>query len=67
MCLQNTGANSKLTPLPHEPAGFYDRGATVDIPLNSASVIESINTELPGVIVSYSLYLFRISIVLFFN
>lgn len=30
--------NSRLSPLPHEPAGFnYDRGATVDIPLDTVS------------------------------
>lgn len=28
--------NSKMSPLPPEPAGFYDRGATVDIPLDTA-------------------------------
>ncbi|XP_020599602.1 secretory carrier-associated membrane protein 2-like [Phalaenopsis equestris] len=29
-------ANSRLSPLPHEPAGFFNvRGATVDIPLDS--------------------------------
>ncbi|KAK4743735.1 hypothetical protein SAY87_010047 [Trapa incisa] len=27
--------NSRLSPLPPEPADFYDRGATVDIPLDS--------------------------------
>ncbi|CAO1946202.1 unnamed protein product [Urochloa humidicola] len=31
-------SNSRMPPLPHEPAGFYnDRGATVDIPLDSSS------------------------------
>lgn len=38
---QNPGsvapANSGLSPLPHEPAD-YDRGATVDIPLDSGKV-----------------------------
>lgn len=29
---------SRLSPLPHEPADFYDRGAPVDIPLDSAAV-----------------------------
>ncbi|KAL5715333.1 Secretory carrier-associated membrane protein 5 [Ranunculus cassubicifolius] len=30
-------SNSRLSPLPPEPAGFnYDRGATIDIPLDSA-------------------------------
>ena len=37
--LQNTGsvpsANSRLSPLPPEP---YDRGATIDIPLDNAKV-----------------------------
>lgn len=32
-------SNSRMPPLPHEPAGFYnDRGATVDIPLDSTKV-----------------------------
>jgi hypothetical protein len=32
-------SNSRMPPLPHEPAGFYnDRGATVDIPLDSNKV-----------------------------
>jgi hypothetical protein len=32
-------SNSRMPPLPHEPAGFYnDRGATVDIPLDSSKV-----------------------------
>ncbi|KAE8661584.1 hypothetical protein F3Y22_tig00113725pilonHSYRG01197 [Hibiscus syriacus] len=31
-------SNSRLSPLPLEPAGFsYDRGATIDIPLDTAS------------------------------
>ena len=34
-------SNSRMPPLPHEPAGFYnDRGATVDIPLDSTKVID---------------------------
>ncbi|XP_057962046.1 secretory carrier-associated membrane protein 5 isoform X2 [Malania oleifera] len=33
-----SAANSRLAPLPHEPADFaYDRGATIDIPLDTAS------------------------------
>ena len=41
---QNPGSvppvsNSRLSPLPPEPADFYnDRGATVDIPLDSSKV-----------------------------
>lgn len=39
LILQNPGsvssATSKLSPLPHEP---YDRGATIDIPLDSSKV-----------------------------
>lgn len=40
---QNAGrappaANSRLKPLPHEPTDFYDRDASVDIPLDSAAV-----------------------------
>ena len=32
-------SNSRMPPLSHEPAGFYnDRGATVDIPLDSSKV-----------------------------
>ena len=31
-------ANTRLKPLPHEPTDFYDRNASVDIPLDSASV-----------------------------
>ena len=30
--------NSRLSPLPPEPADFYDRNASIDIPLDSASV-----------------------------
>ena len=34
-------SNSWMPPLPHEPAGFYnDRGATVDIPLDSTKVTD---------------------------
>ncbi|KAF8029869.1 hypothetical protein BT93_E2325 [Corymbia citriodora subsp. variegata] len=29
-------SNSRLSPLPPEPADFYDRGATIDIPLDTA-------------------------------
>lgn len=46
MGVQNAGANSKLSPLPHEPAAFYGGSATVDIPLNSAAVKELINALL---------------------
>ncbi|KAH6763994.1 Secretory carrier membrane protein family protein [Perilla frutescens var. hirtella] len=38
-------ANSKLAPLPHEPAD-YDRGATVDIPLNSSMDLKKREKEL---------------------
>ncbi|GFQ06429.1 secretory carrier-associated membrane protein 1 [Phtheirospermum japonicum] len=45
----NTGnvpsANSRLSPLPHEPAD-YDRGATVDIPLDSAQDLKKKEKEL---------------------
>lgn len=34
-----SAANSRLSPLPHEPAEFYDRNASVDIPLDSAAVM----------------------------
>ncbi|KAL3640029.1 hypothetical protein CASFOL_014997 [Castilleja foliolosa] len=47
--LSNTGtvpsANSRLSPLPHEPAD-YDRGATVDIPLDSAQDFKKKEKEL---------------------
>ena len=34
-------SNSRMPPLPHEPAGFYnDRDATVDIPLDSSKVTD---------------------------
>lgn len=40
-------SNSRLSPLPHEPAGFnYDRGATIDIPLDSAKDLRSKEKEL---------------------
>lgn len=29
---------SRLSPLPPEPAGFYDRNAPIDIPLDSGAV-----------------------------
>ncbi|KAF5205098.1 Secretory carrier-associated membrane protein, partial [Thalictrum thalictroides] len=39
--------NSRLSPLPHEPAGFnYDRGATIDIPLDSAKDLKKKEKEL---------------------
>ncbi|KAJ4976265.1 hypothetical protein NE237_001371 [Protea cynaroides] len=40
-------SNSKLSPLPPEPADFnYDRGATVDIPLDSAKDLKKKEMEL---------------------
>ncbi|KAK9285124.1 hypothetical protein L1049_024309 [Liquidambar formosana] len=40
-------ASSRLSPLPPEPAGFnYDRGATVDIPLDSGKDIKMKEKEL---------------------
>ncbi|KAK1378859.1 Secretory carrier-associated membrane protein [Heracleum sosnowskyi] len=42
----NTGGNSKLSPLPHEPAGYYGGSATVDIPLNSAAELKKKEREL---------------------
>lgn len=40
-------ANSRLSPLPHEPAGFnYGRGATVDIPLDNAKDLKKKEKEL---------------------
>ncbi|KAG0469713.1 hypothetical protein HPP92_015798 [Vanilla planifolia] len=40
-------SNSRLSPLPHEPAGFYnDRGATVDIPLDSTMDLRKKEKEL---------------------
>ncbi|GJR73970.1 secretory carrier-associated membrane protein 2-like protein [Tanacetum coccineum] len=38
--------NSRLSPLPHEPADFYDRSAPVDIPLDSASDLKKKEKEL---------------------
>lgn len=31
--------NSRLLPLPHEPADFYGGDAPIDIPLDSAAVL----------------------------
>ncbi|KAL8107897.1 secretory carrier-associated membrane protein 3-like [Apium graveolens] len=39
-------ANSRLKPLPHEPTDFYDRDASVDIPLDSAADLKSKEREL---------------------
>ncbi|KAK8453810.1 hypothetical protein SEVIR_5G344500v4 [Setaria viridis] len=40
-------SNSRMPPLPHEPAGFYnDRGATVDIPLDSTKDMNKKEKEL---------------------
>lgn len=39
-----SAANSRLSPLPHEPADFYDRSAPVDIPLDSAAVSSTIRS-----------------------
>ncbi|CAN1221952.1 Secretory carrier-associated membrane protein 3, partial [Linum grandiflorum] len=40
-------SNSRLSPLPHEPAGFgYNHGATVDIPIDSATDLKSKEREL---------------------
>ncbi|XP_023731444.1 secretory carrier-associated membrane protein 2 isoform X2 [Lactuca sativa] len=33
-----SATNSRLSPLPHEPADFYDRTASVDIPLDSTDL-----------------------------
>ncbi|KAI7734050.1 hypothetical protein M8C21_022714 [Ambrosia artemisiifolia] len=38
--------NSRLSPLPHEPADFYDRSAPVDIPLDSAADLKKKEKEL---------------------
>ncbi|XP_071697795.1 secretory carrier-associated membrane protein 3-like isoform X2 [Rutidosis leptorrhynchoides] len=38
--------NSRLSPLPHEPADFYDRNTPVDIPLDSASDLKKKEKEL---------------------
>ncbi|KAM7500828.1 hypothetical protein LguiA_025242 [Lonicera macranthoides] len=37
---------SRLSPLPHEPADFYDRGAPVDVPLDSATDLKKKEKEL---------------------
>ncbi|KAK3028509.1 hypothetical protein RJ639_038577 [Escallonia herrerae] len=47
----NTGSvpaasNSRLSPLPHEPADFYDRSAPVDIPLDSSADLKKKEREL---------------------
>ncbi|KAK2969862.1 hypothetical protein RJ640_030171 [Escallonia rubra] len=47
----NTGSvpaasNSRLSPLPHEPADFYDRSAPVDIPLDSSADLKKREREL---------------------
>ncbi|XP_020405322.1 secretory carrier-associated membrane protein 2 isoform X1 [Zea mays] len=40
-------SNSRMSALPHEPAGFYnDRGATVDIPLDSTKDLSKKEKEL---------------------
>ncbi|KAI3682919.1 hypothetical protein L1987_83301 [Smallanthus sonchifolius] len=39
-------ANSRLSPLPHEPADFYDRSAPVDIPYDSATDLKKKEREL---------------------
>ncbi|MFS7905292.1 hypothetical protein Hanom_Chr01g00045981 [Helianthus anomalus] len=41
-----SAANSRPSPLPHEPADFYDRGAPVDIPLDSATDLKKKEREL---------------------
>ncbi|KAJ9566031.1 hypothetical protein OSB04_001997 [Centaurea solstitialis] len=41
-----SAANSRLSPLPHEPADFYDRSAPVDIPLDSAADLKKKEREL---------------------
>jgi len=38
--------NSRLSPLPHEPVDFYDRNASVDIPLDSAADLKKKEKEL---------------------
>ncbi|KAM3285176.1 hypothetical protein CQW23_04529 [Capsicum baccatum] len=38
--------NSRLSPLPPEPADFYDRNASIDIPLDSASDLKKKEKEL---------------------
>lgn len=44
--------NSRLSPLPHEPADFYDRSAPVDIPLDSAAVSSTAGSYCNFVLVS---------------
>uniref|UniRef100_A0A6N2KF52 Secretory carrier-associated membrane protein n=1 Tax=Salix viminalis TaxID=40686 RepID=A0A6N2KF52_SALVM len=39
-------SNSKLSPLPPEPAGFYNYGATVDIPIDGAADLRKKEKEL---------------------
>ncbi|KAL7593267.1 secretory carrier-associated membrane protein 2 [Lactuca sativa] len=41
-----SAANSRLSPLPHEPADFYDRSAPVDIPLDSAADLKKKERDL---------------------
>ncbi|KAI3741118.1 hypothetical protein L1987_58785 [Smallanthus sonchifolius] len=41
-----SATNSRLVPLPHEPADFYDRSAPVDIPLDSAADLKKKEKEL---------------------
>ncbi|KAK1304814.1 putative secretory carrier-associated membrane protein 1 [Acorus calamus] len=38
--------NSRLSPLPPEPADFYDRGATIDIPLDNAKDLKKKEKDL---------------------
>lgn len=38
-----SATNSRLSPLPHEPADFYDRTASVDIPLDSTVVSSTLD------------------------
>ncbi|XP_076948816.1 secretory carrier-associated membrane protein 3-like isoform X2 [Bidens hawaiensis] len=38
--------NSRLSPLPHEPADFYDKNTSVDIPLDSATDLKKKEKEL---------------------
>ncbi|KAB5560554.1 hypothetical protein DKX38_005511 [Salix brachista] len=39
-------ANSKLSPLPPEPAGFYNYGTTVDIPIDAAADLRKKEKEI---------------------
>nr|KAJ0225606.1 hypothetical protein LSAT_V11C100048560 [Lactuca sativa] len=41
-----SATNSRLSPLPHEPADFYDRTASVDIPLDSTVDLKKKEREL---------------------